>query len=68
MRKNNVRALLRVMTPEEVLDAYMSGKTYLTQKQLQYVINKKERVGRGRATIGMKKEDRKNDKRGKKNE
>ena len=57
MKKINVRNLLKEKTPRQILPEYMEGTIYLTQKQLQYVIDKKEGVdkGRGSCMIGGKK-------------
>ena len=56
MKKINVRALLKEKTPKEILSDYMECKIYLTQKQLQQVIDKKEGVdkGRGSCMVGMR--------------
>lgn len=54
MKKINVRKLIKEMNPNQILTDYMEGTIYLTQKQLQFVIDKKEGrdVGRGSANIG----------------
>lgn len=50
MKKINVRNLLKEKTPREILTDYMQGTIYLTQKQLQFVIDKKEGVDKGRGS------------------
>lgn len=56
MKKLNVRQMLKEKSPREILTEYMEGKIYLTQKQLQFVIDKKKDrdFGRGSAIIGKK--------------
>lgn len=57
MKKLNVRKLVKEKSPSEILTEYMEGKIYLTNKQLQFVIDKKEGkdIGRGSANIGVNK-------------
>lgn len=57
MKKINVRNLLKEKTPRQILTEYMEGTIYLNQRQLQFVIDKKEGVDkdRGSAMIGGKK-------------
>lgn len=50
LKKINVRNLLKEKTPREILTDYMEGKIYLTPKQLQQVIDKKEGVDKGRGS------------------
>ena len=56
MKKINVRRLLKEKSPRDILTDYMEGTIYLTQKQLQFVIDKKEGIdtGRGSANLGIK--------------
>lgn len=50
MKKINIRNLLKEKTPKQILTDYMECKIYLTQKQLQQVIDKKEGVDKGRGS------------------
>lgn len=56
MKKVDVKKLLKEKNPKEIITDYMEGKIYLTQGQLQSVINKKngKDMGRGSANIGGK--------------
>lgn len=42
MKSKELKELLKVKTASEILSEYMTGKIFLTQKQLQKVIDLKE--------------------------
>jgi len=42
MKSKELKELLKVKTASEILSDYMTGKIFLTQKQLQKVIDLKE--------------------------
>ena len=56
MKAKELKKMLKEKTPKQIITDYMENKIFLTQSQLQQVIDKKEGVdkGRGSCIIGKK--------------
>lgn len=50
MKAKELKKMLKEKTPRQIITDYMQGTIYLTQKQLQFVIDKKEGVDKGRGS------------------
>ena len=50
MKANELKKLLKEKTPRQIITDYMENKIFLTQSQLQQVIDKKEGVDKGRGS------------------
>lgn len=49
MKRKSIKQMLKEKTPREIITEYMEGTIFLTQRELQTVIDKKEGsdIGRG---------------------
>lgn len=56
MKAKELKKLLKEKTPRQIITDHMECKIFLSQRQLQQVIDKKEGVdkGRGSCMVGMR--------------
>ena len=50
MKAKELKKMLKEKTPKQIITDYMGNKIFLTQNQLQQVIDKKEGVDKGRGS------------------